>query len=353
MKQQPFDLVIVGAGIIGTFTAWYAGLQHPTWKIALIDQQLPGSGATLYSATLDFPYAHTPLRRTLTARSRKLYLELMHTLPGLPLSTIPFHGFTDHSKGSALLQQFVDDNARLCPDELPAIAHSFPGLNLPEGSTMISGVQARYATSKDFTSILATQVVKRGNCELLEGYAVENIRKDGDLFETTLGDGSSVFSERMILATGPWVNQQLFEPAPLAPSVRIKKVVAFHIFQQPRKEDPVLYFFDDEAFLLPRYESGYWLFSFRCDRWDVSPSDQLCIEAADKEKALPILDKYWPLVASSCKGGRVFCDGYTSNGDPVIENVGNIPNLVVATAGSGSGFRLAPGIAEQALALLQ
>ena len=350
---KTLDLAVIGAGIIGSFVARYARAAYPGWRISLFDQSLAGSGASHYSATLDFPYGHTSIRRQLTTRSRALYQHLKKELPGLPFRELPFYGFIQKDKGEALLQQFTDPMARLSPQELPGLASQMPGLQLPEGTTVLTGTQAQYATSNDIASLLGRKFSTTALSNLFESTRITSVIPEGNLIRLKSADGRSFECRRVVLATGPWQQPLLPESLPFPQKIRVKKVVAFHINRQPSPTDPVLYFFDDEAFLMPRIEAGYWLFSFRCDHWDVSPNAPLDINEGDRRKALHILGEYFPALISHCNGGRVFCDGYTDNGDPVIASPEGYPNIIIAGAGAGSGFRLAPGIAEKTVSLLQ
>lgn len=350
---KTLDLAIVGAGIIGSCVAHYARAAHPEWKIALFDQSLAGSGASQYSATLDFPYGHTPLRRALTKHSRLLYEQLKKELPTLPLKTLPFYGFVQKENGAALLEQFTDQEVKLSPEQLPHIARQVPGLQLQEGTTLLAGAMAQYATRNEIAGKLAYAFADTPSSTLFESMKIKTVIPGEDLFTLRSVDAQTFQSKRVVLATGPWLPQGLAKDLLPENQVRIKKVVAFHIYRQPTQQDPILYFFDDEAFLMPRHEAGYWLFSFRCNQWDVAPeASSLTIEAEDRRKAVTILNKYFPTLVPYCKGGRVFCDGYTENGDPLITTAQGINNLVIAGAGSGSGVRLAPGIAAKAISLL-
>ena len=71
--NKTYDLVIIGAGVIGTTIAWMARGKYPDWNIALVDKSMIGQGASMYSACLDMPFGHTELRRELTRKSRKWY----------------------------------------------------------------------------------------------------------------------------------------------------------------------------------------------------------------------------------------------------------------------------------------
>jgi glycine/D-amino acid oxidase-like deaminating enzyme len=117
----------------------------------------------------------------------------------------------------------------------------------------------------------------------------------------------------------------------------------------PGPDDPVLYFFDADAFLLPVVERRHWLFSYTCQVWDYAPEGSHRITEEDRENGLAILTRYCPELAARCTGGRVFCDSYGPEWVPVVTAAAAAPQVVLATAGSGAGYRLGPAIARQAL----
>jgi glycine/D-amino acid oxidase-like deaminating enzyme len=56
-----------------------------------------------------------------------------------------------------------------------------------------------------------------------------------------------------------------------------------------------------------------------------------------------------PAAADAVTGGRAFCDGYAPNRLPVVTPHPDHPGLVSIRGGSGSGVRLAPALAAEAL----
>jgi glycine/D-amino acid oxidase-like deaminating enzyme len=64
------------------------------------------------------------------------------------------------------------------------------------------------------------------------------------------------------------------------------------------------------------------------------------------------LRRWAPALAGACTGGRVFCDAYSPDGEPVVCALADTGRIVFAGAASGSGYRLAPAIATQAVDLL-
>ena len=64
------------------------------------------------------------------------------------------------------------------------------------------------------------------------------------------------------------------------------------------------------------------------------------------------LRQYSPSLAAACHSGRVFCDAYSPDGEPVVRALDESGRIVFAGAANGSGYRLAPAIAAQATDLL-
>ena len=351
MNEEEFDLAIIGAGIIGVCTAWFARKHHPEWKIGLFDANEIGGGATQYSATLDIPFGHTPLRYKLSKRSRVLFEELKSELPLLPFKKLPFYGVLQKQNAEDILRHFSYGKPKFSPELIPELRTKFPEINFAKNSTIISGTYASQAINTKVPWLIAKSFSSTPGSKIFEHTKISSIDSCENLFSLNAGNGKSFHSKSIIQATGPWMLETLAPP--FKTPVRIKKIVAFHLPRPPQKDASVFYFFDDDAFLMPRYEEGYWLFSYRCDEWDVLPeADSLSIKSNDIEKARDILKKYAPELASICETGRVFCDAYTADSDPVIEKAaGSLPYVIVG-AGNGSGFRLAPAMAEQALNLL-
>jgi glycine/D-amino acid oxidase-like deaminating enzyme len=126
-----------------------------------------------------------------------------------------------------------------------------------------------------------------------------------------------------------------------------------HIDCCPAPDAPVIYFAAEDAFLLPLHDDRKLLLSFTSQEWDCPAEiSRLRIDADDRALALSILNRYSPALADHCSGGRVFCDAYTQDQAPFVARISTSHSQVVAGACSGSGVRLAPAIALEALELL-
>ena len=130
-------------------------------------------------------------------------------------------------------------------------------------------------------------------------------------------------------------------------------MVALHL-QRPPEHGHALFFPVEDAFLAPLPQRGHWLFSYTCQQWDVTPDRcrQARVEAREIDEAREALRGIAPALAQQLGSGRVFCDAYSPSREPLVQFVGRHQRILFAGAGNGSGYRLAPGIAAEALALL-
>ncbi|HEX6873810.1 MAG TPA: FAD-binding oxidoreductase, partial [Micromonosporaceae bacterium] len=69
-------------------------------------------------------------------------------------------------------------------------------------------------------------------------------------------------------------------------------------------------------------------------------------------EANDILARYAPALAGRCVSGRVFCDAYTPNRQPLVSAVDDRARIVFAGGANGSGYRLGPAIAAETVDLL-
>jgi glycine/D-amino acid oxidase-like deaminating enzyme len=192
---------------------------------------------------------------------------------------------------------------------------------------------------------------KSGRFSIWEGVELSSWSADADRVHLDFAGEARETAARLVLALGCWAVHGL-HPQPIAPGLRTKRVAACHIEVVPDDSAPALYLGDDDSFLLPLPSEQRWLFGFPSQRWDVNPA-QFALDSEDRAKAESILGRYSLELARHRRGARSFCDSYTENWMPVVTKVEERPNVVFAGACSGSGFRLAPGLAEKAIGLLE
>jgi glycine/D-amino acid oxidase-like deaminating enzyme len=352
------DLAVVGAGIVGTMVAQLAATKHPEWTSVLVDRGLPGHGATAYSLALDVGSAANPTVRRLVDDGASISRELAAAMPDC-FRTLPAYALVD----SATTEGGVfPSRSPKSPSPargggsgwgpgggLRALRTRWPDLVLGPDETVISGLTATCAKPLALVEGLVTGMRRRG-VQCWDGTEVTALESEPEGIGLSMADGRKLLAACVVLAIGPWITTGHWQVFATRLGVRVKKIVAMHLDVKPRADDPVVLFMADDSFLLPDVDGDRYLFSFASQEWDVPPDPaRLRITPDDRELALEILERRLPGLARHWSGGRVFCDAYTPNRAPLVASLDADRRLCIATGGSGSGFRLAPGMALAAL----
>ena len=190
--------------------------------------------------------------------------------------------------------------------------------------------------------------------DVLEGVTVTGLdsKHDGVTVRCD-GTGQDLTVAAVILSPGPWLAAPAWRDLVAPLGLRVKRIVALHIAHRPTPKDEAILLDRDDAFLLPLVHRGHWLFSYSCREWDVDPdAPTQGLTAAHLSAAKDCLRRYSPALADACRGGRLFCDAYSPDGEPVVRALDPAGRIVFAGAAGGSGYRLGPAIAAEAVDLL-
>jgi D-arginine dehydrogenase len=315
------SVIVVGAGIIGCLIARELAERDPAAEVTVLDQDMVGSGATRRSAGLHLPRGATPRTRAMSAASQEFYERLLAARPELPI--------------------------------------------YPVAATVVTGPERRgrpvsgchHADVYLLTQALAADL--RARAVVRESVPVTGLTAEDGQVTVRTATGERLRADRVVLAPGPWLAAPAWRELVAPLGLRVKKVVALHLDNrhldgpQAGPDSPVTVFEDEDAFLLPLPRRGHWLFSFTSPEWDVRP-DALAggLSAADAELALACLGRCAPGWAGSPVSGRVFCDAYSPDREPVVAALDDAGRIVFAGAANGSGYRLGPAIAAEAATLL-
>ncbi|MEM6271608.1 MAG: FAD-dependent oxidoreductase [Bacteroidota bacterium] len=349
-----FDLAIVGGGIVGAWTAYHAAHRHPDWDIVLLEKDRVGRGASFYAANLDLPYGHTEKRREMTVFSQRCFAELKRELPEISRVEMPFWGFTRRAELAALRQCYTVPGVReALPEEITQLQAALPWMHLGEEEAGLTGTTCFRAADAETPFHLIAHLVRHHGLQLRESTPVLDIAEQSGVFHLLTPWTEPVAARSVILTTGPWLNRG-YAGAQIQQRQRIKKVAAFHLDLPVPKGAPTVYFFHEDLFFLPRPEVDGWLVSYRCDEWDVDPEGgELGIRARDREVISHLLGQRNPNLPPRIAGAQVFCDGYPPDSNPLIFALQPPQPLVVAGGPGGSGYRLAPAIGEEAVAMVE
>ncbi|WP_315837674.1 FAD-binding oxidoreductase [Bradyrhizobium prioriisuperbiae] len=350
--DNEFDLAVVGAGIVGMMVACIAKRTHPALSIAVLDRSLAGSGTSLYGGAVRIPFGITDTHRRFVRRSEEIFADLDRWAGPLPARKIPVFWVAGADRMAAFRMLLTSDAAHSpTADEMAALQHSLPVLSLSPDDAILVDTAAWHGNPSQTVMHLLARLRQLPDVACYEGVHVTALTDRPDGCDIFTADGQVIRSRHLVRATGPWLNlhqQRLPENG-----LRIKKVAALHADLAATTDDPIVYFAEDDAYLLPDPQNGRWIFCFASEDWDVEPEiSRLSLSARDRATAARTLTRYAPALLDRTRGGRVFCDAYSPTRVPAIARDPQSPRVAHALACSGSGYRLSPAIAEAALDLL-
>lgn len=347
------DLAVIGGGIIGATIAALARKANPGLTIAILERHLIGTGTSLYGGAVRVPIGTTPAHRALARRSEVLFAELEDWAGPLPGRAMPVVWVVPAARERAFAECCVGpESRRLAADEHARLARSMPALTLSPDDVLLIDETAWCGNPGATASHLVGHLLRQPGLACYEGVDVVAIEDRADGCDLVAADGQVFRSRHVVRATGPWL--ALHGRRVPDSGLRTKKVAALHVDLAPAVDDPVIVFVEDDAYLLPDPANRRWILCISSAAWDVAPSrSRLALDAEDRAIAERTLRRHAPALLNLCRGGRVFCDAYTTTRLPVIGRDPQSARSVYALGGSGSGYRFAPAIAEKAIGLLQ
>ncbi|HET7017656.1 MAG TPA: FAD-binding oxidoreductase [Streptosporangiaceae bacterium] len=342
------SIAVVGAGIIGCLIARELTARDPDATVTVLDRDLIGSGVTRRSAGVSLVKGGTPRTRQMSAFSHAYYAALRATLPGLPIYPVDAR-LVLPGQGDPADSGYLPEHIGVATAPAESLAAE---LQLPAKSRVWQLGGCHYADVPALTQVIAA--LSRPRVRFAEAVKVTALTVGTAEVTLTCGSGEQLRADQVVLAPGPWLAEPAWADL-LAPlGLRVKKIVAMHLERPPGPDDELVIFDEEDAFLLPVIHRGHWLFSYTRLEWDVDPNAPAQgLSPADVEAARECLRPYSPALADACVSGRVCCDAYSRDHAPVVSALDDTDGRVIfAGAANGSGYRLGPAIANQAVNLL-
>lgn len=352
-------IAVAGAGIIGCLVARELAARSPGTAVTVFDRDTVAAGASRRSAGLFLPKGDTERARRMAAYCHGYYADLRRSHPGLPVYPVGVTAVAGPGDEDSVLGRYVPPGA---PEPAIAAPAGPAGLvTLPAGPsgevTLPAGARAwrisggHYCDVPRLAQELALQL--RPEVTFAEGVAVTGLVADDEGVTVECGTGTRLTADAVVLAPGPWLSAPAWRDLITPLRLRVKRIAALHIPLPPGAGDEVVVFDSDDSFLLPLAHRGHWLFSYCCPEWDVDPDRLVAgLTAEHFGQARALLRRYSPALAAACNGGRTFCDAYAPHGEPVVAPLDAAGRIVFAGAAGGSGYRLGPAIAAEAVDLL-
>ncbi|MDI2128355.1 FAD-dependent oxidoreductase [Yinghuangia seranimata] len=345
------DLVVVGGGVLGVAVALHARRTHPDWRVALLDQTAPGAGATGRSLAVVAPTGENSAIRGLAARAVEIYrsTELHDCVrPRSALVVVPEHA------EPMLKEQTTSTVRRADASDVQRLRASAPGVQLRPGDAV-------FAVDDGFlqvdTATLAELPADAG-VTVAHDTRITACREADGQWELLAADNACWRTPRVVLAVGPWEPPDITaaEGPWVPPRTRVKRVASLHVpAYKGEPDDPLVAFPADNLLLVPG-EDGLRV-SFLHPHWRSGPLAHGAHEAPDftaddLAAGRAALAVRAPTLAEQAVGGQVFWDTYPE--DPLAFVSGPAAgSLRWLNGGAGRGVRLAPALAEAALAVAE
>ena len=415
MKEKKYDIVVIGAGIIGMATAYYLKKNDPEKKILIIDKEAAaGAGNTAQSAAMYRDTFSSEVNFLLSSTTRDFFRHIQNDLGiALSLKDITYLWLMDREQfdyNKNAVETMINNNVRIeileredISRKIPELVTDFEGnkdaelLGIKNIDYGILGYDCGELDADKITrdfyenefkkmggeTLYSTKVTKlvlepKGEKLGIPGEPVGWQKKKIGAAETETGE--IIVADIFVLATGPWANELALPLGINCQSMPLKK--ALYRVQHDRlaglldneffnqdKTIPFIIFPMFGLYTKPvKYNNSIWIgggsvvgkpFEVTDSNDIVSGENPLDDFEADPRKYeydhYLILSEYLPVLKdlplTSCWAGYYAMNTIDKN--PVIFKADDIEGLIIVTSASGSGIMKADAVARIADALYQ
>lgn len=336
------DVVVVGAGVVGLVTAVRLVEADDAVRVVVLERRTVAAGASGRAGAIDIPYAQSAVHRELVEESASWYGRSPEAAAHRRPVTITW--FADEAEEPELRSCLV----RPPLAEPPADVERFPA----GASTAWTG-EAFSVSVPELCRALRRRLEATGRGRVVERAEVVEVADTSRGVRVRTAQGHRLTAGHAVLCVGPWA---VDGPPPLARwagelGLRVKRVFGLRVgLGRSGWERQAVGWPGGGVFLLPHPVTGTHVMSVRHDEWDVDLEHPGTAPATVLERAAAFLDSTvgaggWRVVED-----RTFADTYTPEFRPVVTPCPDVgEHTIVITGTHGSGVRLAPGLAHQAV----
>ena len=344
---QTADVVVVGGGINGISIAH--ALASRGVSVVLVDKGALASGASGRSSALVRMHYTNEWDARLAWASFPVFRHWAELMGGPPVFThtgfvnVVGPQYAEHLRRNVLMLRGIGVNTTaITPAELAELQ---PFARVDDLGAAAYEPDSGYANPAETVEGFRRRAVDLG-ARVLQWTAVTRIdRRESRVLgvETSVG---RIEADSVVLAAGAW-SRRLGEEIGLALPARPKAIDTVAVSRPAELRDPHMVWIDNVQGNYFRPEAGgLTLVGVPCQEWDIDPDtvgDGLPPHAAGLGAGLlthrvPAMER-----ATLSRGYRAF-DGYSPDRHAILGRVDGIDGLYVATAFSGSGFKIAPAV---------
>jgi sarcosine oxidase subunit beta len=346
------DVVVIGGGIHGVCIAdALAGSGVP--QVTLVEKDALASGASGRSSAVVRMHYTNEWDARLARASFPVFQHWTEVMGGPSVFTrtgvLALVGREDVDRlrrNVAMLRGVGVNTVALSPDELADLQ---PALDVADVGAAAYEPESGYASPAETVEGFRRRARERG-VRILEGTPVTAIRHQGASRVTGVETATGpIEAPVVVVAAGAW-SGPLCRPLGLALPARVKAIDTVLVTRPLALRDPPMIVMDNIQSSYFRPESGVLtLVGVPCVDWDPDP-ERMALGAAGlpptaPTKAAEILTHRVPAMAGAtlARGYRAF-DAYSADRHAILGRVEGLEGLYLATAFSGTGFKIAPAV---------
>jgi len=345
--SQTADVVVVGGGVNGASIAY--ALAARGVKVVLVEKGALASGASgRSSALVRMHYTNEGDARLAWASFPvfKHWAELMggpavFTHTGFVNVVAP--RYADNLRRNVeMLQGLGVNTTALTGQELKELQ---PFVHVDDVGAAAYEPESGYANPAETVEGFRRRATELG-ARILPWTAVTRVVREESRVTGVETSAGRIDAGSVVVAAGAW-STRLCREFGLALPARAKAIDTVAVTRPPELRTPHMVFIDNIQGNYFRPEAGgLTLVGVPCQEWDIEPDTLgagLPAQASDLGARLlmhriPSMER-----ATLARGYRAF-DGYSADRHAILGRVDGLDGLLLATAFSGSGFKIAPGV---------
>ena len=341
------DVVVVGGGVNGASIAYALAARRV--RVVLVEQGALASGASGRSSALVRMHYTNEWDARLAWASFPVFRDWPERMGGPPVFTRtgflnvvgPPHA--EHLRRNVeMLQRIGVKTSAITPAELRDLQ---PFANVDDIGAAAYEPESGYANPAETVEGFRRRAVELG-ARILQWTRVTRIDRTESQVRGVETSAGRIDAGSVVVAAGAW-SRRLCDEIGLHLPARPKAIDTVAVARPPALREPHMVFIDNVQGNYFRPEAGgLTLVGVPCQEWDIDP-DTLGTGLPPHAAALgaQLLTHRIPAMerATLARGYRAF-DGYSADRHAILGPVDGIDGLYLATAFSGSGFKIAPAV---------
>ena len=345
--SQTADVVVVGGGVNGASIAY--ALAARGVKVVLVEKGALASGASGRSSALVRMHYTNEGDARLAWASFPVFKHWAELMGGPAVFThtgfvnVVGPRYADNLRRNVeMLQGLGVNTTALTGQELKELQ---PFAHVDDVGAAAYEPESGYANPAETVEGFRRRAIELG-ARILPWTAVTRVVREESRVTGVETSAGRIDAGSVIVAAGAW-STRLCQEFGLALPARAKAIDTVAVTRPPELRNPHMVFIDNIQGNYFRPEAGgLTLVGVPCQEWDIEPDTLgagLPAQASDLGARLlmhriPSMER-----ATLARGYRAF-DGYSADRHAILGRVDGLDGLLLATAFSGSGFKIAPAV---------